>query len=112
VRTLDELERHDGAEISEEAIESWLNAIYDDPAIRDPWKKAYTEQFQLAEYLLRTLRPFESDQQLEQKLKNFSMGLKFSQPNLKQNIFSISRMKTLLKLRNSLFRSARKGVSI
>jgi len=75
VRTLDELERHDGAEISEEAIESWPMPFMMILRFAIPGKKAYTEQFQLAEYLLRTLRRLESDQQLEQKFEELFDGV-------------------------------------
>lgn len=68
-RTLDELEQHNGEEIDEAAIETWLNAIYNAPEIQDPWQKAYTSQFQAAESLLRSLRPFDANEEREKQFE-------------------------------------------
>lgn len=73
--TLDELERHDGAEIDEATIGDWLDAIYSQPEVRDPWQKKYSEQFQLADHLLRGLRPFDSNKELEQKFEELFDGV-------------------------------------
>lgn len=66
-RTLDELEHHDGQEIDEAAITDWLDRIYEALEIRDPWIKTYTQQFHLAEQLLRELRPFDTDKDREKQ---------------------------------------------
>lgn len=73
-RTLDELELHKGGPIDEAAIGKWLDAIYNEPAIRDPWKKTYEQQFQLAEKLLRDLRPFNSDDAREKEFEKLFDG--------------------------------------
>ena len=74
-RTLDELEQHDGDEIDEAAIETWLNTIYDAPEIRDPWTKAFHTQFANAEIQLRNLRPFNSSKELEEKFEALFDGI-------------------------------------
>ncbi len=74
-RTLGVLEQHDGEEIDEAKIGDWLDAIYNEPEIRDPWNKAYQLQFQLAEQLLRALRPFDSDKELEKKFEALFDGV-------------------------------------
>lgn len=65
-RTLEELEKHDNVDIDESAIEQWLDAIYNTPQIRNPWNKTYQQQFRLAERLLQSLRPFDSDEKREE----------------------------------------------
>jgi len=74
-RTLDELERHDDDEIDEAAIETWLNAIYDAKEIRDPWQEAFNTQFKKAEYLLRNLRPFNSNKEKEAEFEALFDGV-------------------------------------
>jgi CRISPR-associated endonuclease/helicase Cas3 len=74
-RTLGELERHDGDEIDEVAVGDWLDAIYSAPEIRDPWRKTYGQQFQLAEQLLRGLRPFDSDKDREEAFEKLFDGV-------------------------------------
>jgi len=74
-RTLDELERHNGVEIDEAAIEQWLNAIYDAEEIRGPWKEAFDTQFKNAEMQLRGLRPFNSSKELEEKFEALFDGV-------------------------------------
>src|SRR6266496_531694 len=74
-RTLHELEKHNSDEIDEAAIEDWLNAIYDAPEIRDPWKKAFHTQFVNAENQLRNLRPFNSSKAQEEKFEALFDGV-------------------------------------
>lgn len=74
-RTLDELERHDGDEIDEAAIEKWLDAIYDAEEIRGPWKEAFERQFKNAEQLLRGLRPFNADKKKEEEFEALFDGV-------------------------------------
>ncbi|GAC1635924.1 MAG: CRISPR-associated helicase/endonuclease Cas3 [Ktedonobacteraceae bacterium] len=74
-RTLDELELHNGAEIDEESIEEWLNAIYDAEEIRGPWKEKFDTQFKNAEMQLRGLRPFNSSKELEEKFEALFDGV-------------------------------------
>jgi CRISPR-associated endonuclease/helicase Cas3 len=74
-RTLEELELHKDVEIDEAAIEHWLNAIYDAPEIRDPWKEAYHTSFTNAELLLRDLRPFNSDEKREEEFEKLFDGV-------------------------------------
>lgn len=74
-RTLEELELHNEQEIDEAAIEEWLNAIYTTPGIHDPWMKTYRQQFSNAEILLRDLRPFDSDEKLEETFDKLFDGV-------------------------------------
>lgn len=74
-RTLAVLEVHNGDEIDEAAIESWLNEIYNTPEIHDPWLKVYQQQFHIAEGLLRRLRPFNSDDDLEKDFEKLFDGV-------------------------------------
>jgi CRISPR-associated endonuclease/helicase Cas3 len=74
-RTLDELEQHEGDEIDEAAIGEWLDAIYDTPEVFDPWKKAYEQQFQLAEQMLHGLRPFGSDKKRKKDFEELFDGV-------------------------------------
>lgn len=74
-RTLDELEHHNNAEIDEAALGHWLDAIYTQPDIRDPWRKTYTEQFHLAEQLLDGLRPFDTKKDREEQFEALFDGV-------------------------------------
>jgi CRISPR-associated endonuclease/helicase Cas3 len=74
-RTLDVLSAHNGAEIDEAAVEGWLNEIYNTPEIRDPWIKEHRQQFQTAEGLLRRLRPFDSEKELEEAFEKLFDGV-------------------------------------
>lgn len=74
-RTLDELERYNGDEIDEAAIEEWLNAIYDAEEIRGPWKEKFDTQFKNAEKQLRDIRPFNSSKELEEKFEALFDGV-------------------------------------
>ncbi len=64
-RTLAELEEHDGDEIEESQINDWLDRIYNDQEIRQQWNEEYQRISQSAQLVLKNLRPFESDAQLE-----------------------------------------------
>ena len=64
-RTLAELEDHDGDEIEESQINDWLDRIYNDQEIRQQWNEEYQRISQSAQLVLKNLRPFESDAQLE-----------------------------------------------
>jgi len=64
-RTLAELEEHDGDEIEESQINDWLDHIYNDQEIRQQWNEEYQRISQSAQLVLKNLRPFESDAQLE-----------------------------------------------
>jgi CRISPR-associated endonuclease/helicase Cas3 len=63
--TLAELEDHDGDEIEESQINDWLDRIYNDQEIRQQWNEEYQRISQSAQLVLKNLRPFESDAQLE-----------------------------------------------
>jgi CRISPR-associated endonuclease/helicase Cas3 len=64
-RTLAELEEHEGDEIEESQINDWLDCIYSDQEIRQQWNEEYQRISQSAQLVLKNLRPFESDTQLE-----------------------------------------------
>jgi CRISPR-associated endonuclease/helicase Cas3 len=64
-RTLAELEDHDGDEIEESQINDWLDCIYNDQEIWQQWNEEYQRISQSAQLVLKNLRPFESDAQLE-----------------------------------------------
>jgi CRISPR-associated endonuclease/helicase Cas3 len=64
-RTLSELEDHDGDDIEESQINDWLDCIYNDQEIRQQWNEEYQRISQSAQLVLKNLRPFESDAQLE-----------------------------------------------
>ena len=64
-RTLAELEEHDGDEIEESQINDWLDCIYSDQEIQQQWNEEYQRISQSAQLVLKNLRPFDSDAQLE-----------------------------------------------
>ncbi len=64
-RTLSELEDHDGDEIEESQINDWLDYIYSDQEIQQQWNEEYQRISQSAQLVLKNLRPFDSDAQLE-----------------------------------------------
>ncbi len=64
-RTLAELEEHDGDEIEESQINDWLDYIYSDQEIQQQWNEEYQRISQSAQLVLKNLRPFDSDAQLE-----------------------------------------------
>jgi len=64
-RTLAELEEHDGDEIEESQINDWLDCIYSDQEIQQQWNEEYQRISQGAQLVLKNLRPFDSDAQLE-----------------------------------------------
>ena len=74
-RTLTVLEQHNGKDIDEAEIGDWLDEIYQEPEIRNPWLKAYQQQFQLAEQLLHSLRPFASDKDREKQFEELFDGV-------------------------------------
>lgn len=63
--TLTELEQHDGSDIDESEISSWLDHIYSNQQIQQHWDEEYHRMFQGAQMVLANLRPFDSDAQLE-----------------------------------------------
>lgn len=63
--TLAELEQHDGEEIDESQINTWLNHIYDDPMLKQQWEEEYQRVALSAESILANLRPFNSNRQKE-----------------------------------------------
>jgi CRISPR-associated endonuclease/helicase Cas3 len=67
--TMAELERHNGQEIDEAQIDSWLDAIYSDPQLATNWEAAYQRVSESARLLLAGLRPFESDKQKEEQFE-------------------------------------------
>ena len=74
-KTLDVLQAHDDKDIDEAAIEEWLDEIYATPEIHDPWMKVYKEQYQLVASLLRSLRPFDSDERREEEFEKLFDGV-------------------------------------
>lgn len=64
--TLAELEQHDGDNIDESRINDWLDRIYSDGEIQQQWNEAYERIAQSAQLMLNNLRPFDSNEQLEQ----------------------------------------------
>jgi CRISPR-associated endonuclease/helicase Cas3 len=63
--TLAELAAHDGEVIDESQISTWLDRIYGDPMIHEQWEEEYRGIARNADWLLKGLRPFESDSQKE-----------------------------------------------
>ena len=68
-KTLAVLEKHNNEAIDEAAIGIWLDEIYAEPEIRLPWKKEYDEQYHLATFLLKSMRPFNSDEKREEEFR-------------------------------------------
>lgn len=66
---LGELETHDGQEIDESQIGTWLDRIYQDPSLRVEWEEAYQNAAMEADVILRQLRPFNSDPQTESQFE-------------------------------------------
>jgi len=87
-RTLDELEIHNGEEIDESAIEVWLNAVYNTPEIRDPWKETFSIQFRNAEIQLRNLRPFNSRKEIEEQFEALFDGVEVLPQVFEQQYFA------------------------
>jgi CRISPR-associated endonuclease/helicase Cas3 len=67
--TLEELERHDGQEIDESEINTWLDRIYDDPFLHEQWEEDYQRSLTNSEFILSALRPFNSDSQQEREFE-------------------------------------------
>jgi CRISPR-associated endonuclease/helicase Cas3 len=67
--TLKELDKHDGQEIDEAAINTWLDAIYNDAQLQAQWTEAYQRIAQSAAQMLANLRPFNSDPQKEDEFE-------------------------------------------
>lgn len=74
-KTLEVLEAHNDQDIDEAAISEWLNNIYENPEIYNPWKKQYDDQYQLVARLLQDLRPFDSNEQSEQEFEKLFDGV-------------------------------------
>ena len=74
-KTLAVLEKHNNEAIDEAAIGPWLDEIYAEPEIRLPWKKEYDEQYHLATFLLKSLRPFNSDDKREEEFEKLFDGV-------------------------------------
>jgi CRISPR-associated endonuclease/helicase Cas3 len=67
--TLIELEGHKGQEIDEAGIATWLDTIYSDPVVQTAWQEDYQRAADGAARVLRSLRPFDSDDQKEDKFE-------------------------------------------
>ena len=74
-KTIDVLKAHHDEDIDEAAISQWLNEIYNQPEIYDPWMKKYNDQYQLVDRLLRSLRPFNSDEKSEEEFEKLFDGV-------------------------------------
>jgi len=96
-RTLDELERHNGNEIDEAAIEGLLNAIYDTPEIRDPWKKEFHTKFTNAETQLRNLRPFNTSKELEESFEALFDGAEVLPQEFEQRYLELRNNKEFIE---------------
>lgn len=73
--TLAELERHDGHEIDEAQVNDWLNNIYADPELSHEWLTSYQHAYREASDILRSLRPFNSDETKEEAFENLFDGI-------------------------------------
>jgi len=67
--TLAELKAHNGAEIDEATISTWLDRIYDDAELHAQWEMGYQQIATDATRLLIGLRPFNSDEQKEEQFE-------------------------------------------
>src|SRR5207237_622882 len=74
-KTIDVLNAHQDEDIDEAAISQWLNEIYNRPEIYAPWMKKYNDQYQLVDRLLRSLRPFNSDEKSEEAFEKLFDGV-------------------------------------
>ena len=74
-KTLSVLEAQQDRNIDEAAVSTWLDEIYDTPAIQSDWRKRYDSQFQLVSRLLNGLRPFNSDKESEAKFEQLFDGV-------------------------------------
>ncbi len=74
-RTLDVLEAHNEEDIDEAEISKWLNEIYEDPKVYKPWMDAYNKQYDLVDWLLKDLRPFNSDKAQAKKFEELFDGV-------------------------------------
>lgn len=73
--TLAELERHNGSEIDEAAINSWLDRIYADPQLHSEWEAAYQRTATQAEAILASLQPFQSNPAKEEQFEQLFDGV-------------------------------------
>lgn len=73
--TLAELERHDGKEIDEAAINEWLDRIYADPTLSQQWTDAYRRMAQQVDLIISGLCPFQSDEQREDEFERMFDGV-------------------------------------
>lgn len=73
--TLAELARHDGEEIDEAAIGTWLDRIYDDSQLQAQWDADYQLVAGSAARVLDSLRPFNSDEQKEEEFEKLFDGV-------------------------------------
>ena len=67
--TLDELEKHAGEVIDEAQINDWLNTIYADSILQEQWNAAYDSMFLLADQIMHSLRPFDSDDKTQEQFE-------------------------------------------
>jgi CRISPR-associated endonuclease/helicase Cas3 len=74
-KTLAVLEQQNNENIDEAAIGEWLDEIYGDPEIHTPWRQAFDAQYNLAIKLLRSLRPFNSDEKREAEFEKLFDGV-------------------------------------
>jgi CRISPR-associated endonuclease/helicase Cas3 len=74
-KTLAVLAAHTGSDIDEAGIGEWLNEVYAEPAIYEPWMKTYRQQADTAALLLRDLRPFNSNPRREEEFEKLFDGV-------------------------------------
>ncbi len=74
-KTIDVLNVHQNEDIDEATISQWLNYIYNQSEIYEPWMKKYNDQYQLVDRLLRGLRPFNSDEKSEEEFEKLFDGV-------------------------------------
>lgn len=84
-RTLSKLEEYQSQVIDEVALQHWLDAIYEDPELADPWQRSYGEQFELASWLLKQLRPFQAHAHGEEAFAQLFDGMEVLPGRLEQD---------------------------
>lgn len=73
--TLAELEQHNGQIIDESAINDWLDRIYSDTQLGASWLDEYRRISAQAEYYIRSLLPFNSNEQKEDTFEQMFDGV-------------------------------------
>ncbi len=73
--TLAELAQHEGQLIDEAAVGAWLDRIYADAEVQQQWQDAYGQRLAQAQSILRSLRPFTSDEQTEAEFERLFDGI-------------------------------------